>query len=126
MADDYILRVLGRSERLERFGIACRQDIMRTQQEMIRSRVDLEVEMEALKREIVQLEIEVQRTMQRVKYAVGLFRNVAKKGDLSRLQQRVDYWAPEKRITRKQFLDLLAELRDENIVEAEAENLQTI
>ena len=105
----YVERVSASADRLMRTEIKTRQDISRTQQELVRVAADVELEMESLKRELLQLDHDVKQTVERVKSTVSSFKTVVKKGDFQRLQQRIDLWAPEQRITREQFKKMLEE-----------------
>ena len=107
MDSDYLARIEDRMTRLQRKEIAMRQDVSQSNLELARSSADIELELEALKKELADLEHELHRTVVRLRMAVGLFKTVAKKGDFSRLQSRVDLWSPETRVTRTQFLRML-------------------
>jgi hypothetical protein len=107
--DDYANRVDGGLQRLERQEIAIRQDVARTQQELVRMVAELELEMEALHHELAGLEGEMKRTVERAKSVVNGFKPAVKRGDLMRLQNRIDIWAPEQRISREQFKRMLEE-----------------
>jgi predicted nucleic acid-binding Zn-ribbon protein len=107
MEPDYLVRIEDRMQRLQRREITIRQDISHVNQELARATADIEIELEALKIELVLLDKELHRTVTRVKMAVGLFKNVAKKGDFARLQTRSELWAPHDKITRTQFLRMI-------------------
>lgn len=96
--------------RLERTEVGIRQDIVRTQELLVRSVADIELEMQALKAELRLLDAELQRTVDRAKKVVGRYRGVVKGGDLARLQNRIELWAPEKRVTRDQFRKMLQDV----------------
>jgi predicted nucleic acid-binding Zn-ribbon protein len=103
----YLVRIEDRMARLQRREIGIRQEISHTHQDLARTSADIEIELEALKAEVAALEQELHRTVNRVKAAVGLFKNVAKKGDFARLQSRSELWAPHEKITKTQFMRLL-------------------
>lgn len=99
-------------QRLERQEIAIRQDVSRTHQELVRMVAELELEMESLHHELVSLDGEMKRTIERAKSMVAGFKPAVKRGDLMRLQNRIDTWAPEQRISREQFKRMLAQVMD--------------
>jgi hypothetical protein len=107
MPDEYEQRVSDRLARLEHLELVTRQDIAHTQQELVRMNADIELEMEALRKELGELDGEMRNSVGQVKAIVGKFKTVVKKGDLQRLQNRVDMWAPQEKITREQFKRLL-------------------
>jgi predicted nucleic acid-binding Zn-ribbon protein len=110
MADPgFIERLDGKIGSLQRYEIATRQHILHTQQELARSTADIELELEALKKELGELDAQIHVTVVRVKDAITRFRSVVKKSELVRLQQRIDLWAPEQKITREQFKRMLAD-----------------
>jgi len=104
---EYVGRVSGRADTLQRYEIRTRQEIAHTQQALVRATADIEMEMESLKIELSALELDMRRTIDRVKFSIGQFKQVVKRGDLERLQRRADLWAPESRITREQFKTLV-------------------
>ena len=110
--DDYTGRIDGSLQRLERQEIAIRQDVARTQQELVRMVADLEIEMESLHKELAGLTLEMKRTIERAKTTVAGFKPAVKRGDLTRLQNRIDTWAPEQKISREQFKRMLEEISE--------------
>jgi hypothetical protein len=107
MHDEYEQRVSDRLARLEHLELVTRQDIAHTQQELVRMTADIELEMEALRKDLGTLDGEMHKSVDEVKFIVGKFKTVVKKGDLQRLQNRIDMWAPQDKITREQFKKLL-------------------
>jgi hypothetical protein len=99
----YLGRIRDRAAGLQRKEIVIRQDISHTQHSLVRVSADIELELEALRNEIVTLEHIAHQTVGRVRAAVFFFKNVAKRADLVRLQQRSDAWAPQEKITKEQF-----------------------
>jgi hypothetical protein len=93
--------------KLEHGEIALRQDVHHTQELLVRAVASIELEMHSLKTELLALEGEMQSTIDRAKKVVGQYKGVVKRGDMMRLQNRADVWAPEKRITREQFKRLI-------------------
>lgn len=102
-------RLLATQARLERTEIALRQDVGHTQELLVRGVAGVELEVQALKEELSQLEQDFARTIARAKLAVGQYRAVVKRGDMARLQNRIDSWGPERRLTREQFRKMLEE-----------------
>ena len=102
-------RLLAAQARLERTEISLRQDVGHTQELLVRGVADVELELQALKHELEQLEQEFAQTIVRAKRVVGQYRAVVKQGDMARLQHRIDVWGPERRLTRAQFRKMLEE-----------------
>lgn len=102
-------RLLGIQSRLERAEITLRQDVRHTQELLVRGVADMELEVQSLKSELTQLEQEFAHTVTRAKQVVGEYRAVMKHADLARLQNRIDVWGPERRMTREQFRKMLEE-----------------
>jgi hypothetical protein len=105
----YVERVEGRVQRIERAEITTRQDIGRTNEELERARGDILAEMALLREDLLRLEQETAGAVERVKATVAQFKTVVKKGDIARLQARIDLWSPQDRITRGQFVRMLAQ-----------------
>ena len=106
---EYIDQLEKRSNGLMRKSVATREGMKHTSRELNRGKADLQQEMLAIQLELAELSEAVQQTMNRVKTAVDQFRYIVKKGDVNRLQQRVDAWAPEKKISRDEFKKMLEE-----------------
>jgi predicted nucleic acid-binding Zn-ribbon protein len=81
----------------------------RTQQELVRIAADMESEIARIKMDVHALEEETHATVEAAKRTIGSFHAVIKERELARLKQRIDAWAPEKRITREQFKRMLSD-----------------
>jgi hypothetical protein len=110
MDQNYLAKLESRMEQLEQREIKTRQDISHAKQELDLTKEALTIELASLKGELSQLDAQVAQSIERVKLVLTNFKHVSKKGDLQRLQARVDAWAPEQKVSRKQFIDLLQEL----------------
>jgi len=103
MAQDPMKRAEEKLEYLERMEIGVRQDVAHTHQAQERMTQDLHQELQQLKEELVLVDVEMRKVMTKVRGTLEQFKTAVKKGDLARLQAKADMWAPEKRITKKQF-----------------------
>ena len=106
----YLERLDGRLGRLEHNEITTRQDIAHAKEELSRVQGGIGMELASLELELAALDDEVHATVERIKLTMAAFKTVSKKGDLQRLQSRIDAWAPEQKITKKQFLRLLQDV----------------
>lgn len=100
---DYLLRLARRMQTLERRSHGMQRALLAGAGEMRRSRLDLSSELSALHTELSALEREASQTARRIESAIARFRHVVKRGELKRLAQRIDAWAPERNLSRPQF-----------------------
>jgi hypothetical protein len=110
MDPEYVEKIASRMDQLERKEISLRQDTAHTKQELDRMQEDISLEIASLRQELLALEVQVNQSVEQVKLVLAKFKSVSKKGDLQKLQAKVDAWAPEQKMSRKQFKELLEEL----------------
>jgi|GEM_PF-5042860 len=109
----YMDRVVKRMAALERVEISTRQDAAQAHRELERLREDLRIELAVLRAELAGLDGASKILVERAKQTVGQFRTVVKKGDMTRLQSRVDGWAPESKISQEGFRNILYDENDD-------------
>lgn len=107
MPEEYLTTVLARAAQLERSTFAVRSELVHTARTLERTRESFGVELTRVQHELKLLEREVAQTIRSVESTVHKFRRVVKRAELARLQQRVDVWAPEKKVSRVAFQRLL-------------------
>ena len=105
---DYSQRIMNRIEVLEQKSLNAREAIKHTKRDATRMRGSLEAELVGLQEECAQLEEEIQVLKRRILLVVQQFQNVIKKGDFDRLKRRADAFAPEQKVSRREFLELIA------------------
>lgn len=103
----YVDRIVRRGESLDRKSAHIRKSVVQAGRDLSRSKDELHAELAALATEVAALQEEMGRTVERARQAAERFRTILKRGDLSRLQARIDAWGPEKRISRDAFLRML-------------------
>jgi len=69
----------------------------------------VKTQIETVQKELVQVERDMQRSMDDIRKTVAKFQYVIKKGDFERLQSRIDVLAPEKKVTKEEFRKMLIE-----------------
>ncbi len=104
---EYVRRIHNRSILLEKKSLASRESVKATKMYFERGKTELAMEIASLNTELNELDEQIHTAVDMVKSAVDKFQYVAKAGDLKRLQQRVDAWAPEQKISRDKYKQLL-------------------
>jgi hypothetical protein len=104
---NYLGRLESRMAALERRSLVSREELKHTGRDLLLMHSDLRIELDALKKDLSDLDVKTKLAVDRLKHTIAQFRTTAKQGDLSRIQSRVDAWAPESRITRAQFKRLI-------------------
>lgn len=104
---DYMQSLERKSRSLVRTSIIAREATKHAKREFLRSEQALRTELEQLHSDFSGLDSELKTSITRARHAVSLFRDVAQRKDIERLNQRVSSWSPEKRISRESFKRLL-------------------
>ncbi|MBR9700781.1 hypothetical protein GOV11_02860 [Candidatus Woesearchaeota archaeon] len=103
----YLNRLEKRTESLARSTLMTREQIKRTDDLKTRGQEDLQTEMQDLHIELAKVKVELTVAIGRIGQIVRMFQNVAVKSDVQHIQARIDAWAPETRISRREFLKML-------------------
>ena len=99
----YAERIAARADKLHRETIATQKEIISSRRALDRARDEMRQEFAMLRGELAALDAALGGTVQGVTASVHAFQRVAKRHEFVRLQQRIDAWAPERKLSRDAF-----------------------
>ena len=105
---EYIQKLEKKSHIIVQKSLITKETIKRTNYAMSRGKMDLDVEVQRLHREIDAIDELVDELVDKAKFIVSKLSAVVLRGDLERLSKKADNLQAEKRLTKKQFEDMLA------------------
>lgn len=105
--DDYLQRLSRRTDELQQKSLHVQESIIRTKRDTLRFQQSATQELESLKRELNDIDHDCKLAVQAVRETVQRFRRVTKIGDLKRLQQKIDAWHPEEKLSKRSFRRML-------------------
>lgn len=105
----HLMKLAERAQALLIRSGALHRDMDVTRRSLVRMNESFSSEFENLKRDVSLLDQETLVSVDSVKRVASGFHGAVRVADLSRLQSRVDVWAPERRLSRDQFRALLSD-----------------